>query len=80
MAVEDDLRALEARRSSALAQRARDEVEVENATGALAKAKEDLKAEGIVTGEDFRRIKEELETQIAEETANIERALEAAGA
>ncbi len=80
MAVDDDLRALEARRSTALAQRARDEVEVENATASLAKVKEELAAEGVVTGADYRALKEKLEADIALETRNVEEALTAAGA
>lgn len=81
MTTEDTLRALDARRTAVLSQRARDEVEVENATKSLADAKAQLKAEfNVETGAELKAVRDDLTAQIETETKAIEEQLAAAGA
>ena len=79
ISLEERLGNIQQRISQATARRAREEVEVENARASLAEAKERLKEEfGVVTSDDLRAKKTELESALQSAVEEIEAALEGA--
>ena len=79
--IQERLRSAQTRRSQALSQRTRDEIEVENATKALNEAKAKLKEEfAVVTGADLREARATLETDLEAAVLEVETQLAAAGA
>lgn len=79
--IEDRLRSIQTRLSSAQNSRTRHEVELENATKAREEAKTALKEQfGVVTSEDLTTVRQTLEAEVEAEAAKAEEALSAAGA
>lgn len=73
---EDKLRDIQKRISVATAQRARHEVEAENAQKSLDSAKATLKDEfGVTTSAELAQLQENLETQLQENLETAERLL-----
>ena len=79
--IQDRLRAVQTRRSSVAAKRARDEIEAENAATSLASARAALLSEfGVSTGADLGSVRAKLEKELETTVSELETQLTASEA